>query len=193
MLACAAVWSRRTAIRPVPTWARLRARDLSEAEERLTAEADGAEAFEAEARRLEREQPPLSAWLAQLVERANDDTAQALAYLLSVEVWAAFRDAFGDALGQVSSTELRGVEELVALDEELRGADAGEPLESDDVIAVQQPDAVAFVRANLELAIETGGEVDALHRVYRAILVEILALSYAVRPPARVHDAGPSA
>ena len=63
-------------------------------------------------------------------------------------------------------------------------------LESDDVVAMGQPHLVSFVRDQVEAALEPDedGEaadvdLDAVSAVYRAVLVEILALGQAVSPP----------
>lgn len=52
---------------------------------------------------------------------------------------------------------------------------------------MEQPDVLAFVQEHLDAALEANAnevDVDDVHTIYRVVLIEVLALSYAVRPPA---------
>ncbi len=74
----------------------------------------------------------------------------------------------------------------MTLDEELRRADPAEALDSDDVIAMEQPYLLEFVHEHVDATLEAHAEevdVDDIHIVYRTVLIEILALSYAVQRP----------
>ena len=56
---------------------------------------------------------------------------------------------------------------------------------TEDVIAMEQPELMRFIGEHLEAALETEADtadVDAIHEVYRLLLIEVLALSYAVQP-----------
>jgi hypothetical protein len=89
-------------------------------------------------------------------------------------------------MNEVTEEELVATEELLTLDEELRRADPAESLDSDDVISMEQPHVVAFVHEHIDGTLDAHAEeidVDDVHSVYRVVLVEILALSYAVRRP----------
>jgi len=75
-------------------------------------------------------------------------------------------------------------------DEELRRGDADEVLESDDLVAIGQPHLMAFVREQLEAALEPDEDgdpaevdLDAVAGVYRAVLIEILALGQTLTSP----------
>ena len=90
-------------------------------------------------------------------------------------------------LGEVTETALRGVEEALQLDEQIRLSDPAEAVDSDDVVAMEQPDVLSFVHEHLDAALEANADevdVDDVHAIYHVVLVEVLALSYAVRAPA---------
>ena len=64
--------------------------------------------------------------------------------------------------------------------------DPTEALDSDDVVAMGQPAVLDFVQHHVEEAIEQAeGDVELteLDHVYRALLVEVIALSHAVTGP----------
>ncbi len=146
------------------------------------AEARFNDAFE----RFEREQPTLAERLSSALARTSDEVALALGYFLTLVIWLSFDKSFTGRLGRLSATELRGVEESLKLDEELRIADPTEPLDSDDVVGMEQPYALQFIQEHVDATLDeyaTEANVDEVHAVYRLILVEILALSYAVAPP----------
>jgi hypothetical protein len=163
-------------------------RALSEVEEQLAEDDEEArqrldEAFG----RFEQTQPSLSDRIAQVLGAPLDETALALGYFLTLAVWLAFDNVFGDDLQEVTSVALTGVEESLKLDEQLRMADPAEAVDSDDVIAMEQPDVLSFVHEHIDAALEANAsevDVDDVHEIYRIVLIEILALSYAVRPPA---------
>jgi hypothetical protein len=103
-------------------------------------------------------------------------------------VWLAFdRRLRRRALGEVTATALEGVAEALELDEELRRADPAEAVESDDVVAMEQPDVLAFVHEHVDAALDAnadrGGRGGRSHASTAWCLVEVLALSYAVQPP----------
>jgi hypothetical protein len=181
------VWVRRSAIRPVPPYARVPAhaldavRDsLAEDDEEARAQLD--EAFE----RFERTQGALAAHVAETLSQPLDETALALGYFLALAVWLAFEQVHGGHIDEVQEEELGATEELLSLDEELRRSDPAEALDSDDVIAMEQPYLLDFVHEHIDATLEAHADeidVDDVHSVYRTVLVEILALSYAVRRP----------
>ena len=182
------VWVRRSAIRPVPAYARVPLYALDTVRESLAEDDDEAraqldEAFE----RFERTQPPLASYAASILSKPLDETAVALGYFLMLTVWLAFEQAHGDQIDEIREEELRATDELLALDEQLRRSDPAETLDSDDVIAMEQPQLLEFVHEHVSATLEAHGEeadVDDVHAVYRAVLVEILALSYTVKRPA---------
>ena len=165
----------------VPSHALEAVRDsLAEDDEEARAQLDAA--FE----RFERKQSALAAHVAEALGRPLDETALALGYFLALAVWLAFEQVHGDDLDEVSTDELQATDELLTLDEQLRRADPAEALDSDDVIAMEQPHLLDFVHEHVDATLEAHADeidVDDVHVVYRIVLVEILALSYAVRRP----------
>ena len=118
-----------------------------------------------------------------------DETALALGYFLTLAVWLGFETTFGDELSEVSTVALASVEEALSLDEQIRLSDPADVVDSDDVIAMEQPHLLAFANEHLDAALEANADqvdVDDVHAIYRLVLVEILALSYAVRAPTNV-------
>jgi thioesterase domain-containing protein len=184
------VWVRGAAIRPVPSYAELPESALSEIEEQLSEDDDAARerlsrAFE----RFEQTQPALSSRVAEMLNEPLDETALALGYFLTLAIWAAFDECFGAALDEVTPVALRGVVESLELDEEIRAADPAEAVNSDDVVAMEQPHALSFVHEHVDAALEANAnevDVDDVYKVYRLVLIEVLALSYAVRAPQNI-------
>jgi len=180
------VWVRRAAIRPVPAYARLALRVLAEVEDELAGDDESTGRLDESFARFEETQPTLAERISQTLAKPLDETALALGYFLSLAVWLAFDRTFGAEIEHVTETQLESVEQALTLDEEIRKNDPAEAVDSDDVIAMEQPDVIAFVHEHLEAALEANAEqveVDDVHDVYRMVLVEILALSYAVRAP----------
>lgn len=181
------MWVRRAAIRPVPSFAQLPLRALAEVEEQLAEDGDDArlrldQAFA----RFEETQPALAERVSQALSGPLDETALALGYFLTLAIWLGFDSVFEGALDEVSETALTGVEESLQLDEQIRLSDPAEAVDSDDVVAMEQPDVLAFVHEHLDAALEANAsevDVDDVHSIYRVVLIEVLALSYAVRPP----------
>lgn len=187
------MWVRGAAIRPVPPYAVV-SRDVLEhiedelAESGTSARSDLDDAFG----RFEKTQVALSHDAAQTLARPLDETALALGYFLTIAVWLAFERAFGARLAEVSEEQLEAARAALSLEEELRAAHSEEPLELEDVMAIEQPAVLAFVNEHVDAALEPEGsdsrdvDVDDVHSVYRSILVLTLALSHAVTPVAGV-------
>ncbi len=190
------MWVKTAAIRPVPAYAQIPGDVLDEVEtwlggaddEELDVDEDASEhrlndVFE----RFEREQPVLARRIGNRLARTSDEVALALGYFLCLSVWLAFDRHFGERVGLVGDTALDSVDEALHLDEELRGSDPSEALDSDDVVGMEQPYVIAYISEHVEAALEVHAaevDVDAVHATYRLVLVELLALSYAVAPPA---------
>lgn len=181
------MWVRRAAIRPVSPYAELPARVLADVEEQLSEDDDAARARLDEAfSRFEETQPALANRISTALSRPLDDTALALGYFLTLAVWLAFDAAFRGDIVEVTETALTSVEESLQLDEQIRLSDPAEALESDDVIAMEQPHALAFIHEHIDAALEANAsdvDVDDVHSIYRLVLIEVLALSYAVKAP----------
>lgn len=180
------MWVRGAAIRPVPPHAVVGRNVLDLVEEEL---ADGAvakseldDAFE----RFERTQPALAQQAADILARPLDETALALGYFLTIAVWLAFERAFGERLAEVSEEARAAADAALELEEQLRASHSNEPLELEDVMAIEQPGILAFVNEHVDAALEPQDsdmrdvDVDDVHVVYRNVLVQTLALSHAV-------------
>lgn len=137
--------------------------------------------------RLSREQAQLARYLLERLEQPLDEAALELGQLLAVSVFMAFEATPDAALSASSADAVAAAEASLAADEELRRSDPMEALESEDIVAIEQPALVAFVNEQIGHTLEKhAGSIDVDHVavVFRAILVEILALSHAVVPPA---------
>lgn len=182
------MWVRGAAIRPVPPYAVV-SQDVLAAIEHELAESgsgDNPEIEDAFAR-FERTQPHLAQFAADVLQKPLDETALALGYFLNIVVWLAFERAFGERLAEVSEGQLEAAQAAVSLEEELRATHSEEPLDVDDVMAIEQPAVLSFLNEHVDAALEPTDEarevdVDDVHAVYHAALVVTLALSHGVRP-----------
>lgn len=160
---------------------------MSDVEEQLSEDDDEARSrLDGAFARFEETQPVLANRISTALGRPLDDTALALGYFLTLALWLSFDAAFKGDLDEVSETALTSVEESLQLDEQIRLSDPAEALDSDEVIAMEQPHALAFIHEHVDAALEANaGEVDVddVHGIYRLVLIEVLALSYAVRAP----------
>ena len=189
------MWVRSAAIRPVPGFAQLSSEALEEVEQwlgedELLTEERLSEVFE----RFEREQPVLADRIGTQLARTRDEVALALGYFLTLAIWLAFSNAYSASAGSssrrgqlrvVDDLALSSVEEALALDEKLRGEDPYEAVDSDDVVGMEQPFVLRFIHDHIDAALDVhAGEADveAVHAIYRLLIVELLALSYAVVP-----------
>jgi hypothetical protein len=179
---------RGAAIRPVPPYAVVGREILERVEEELADSGLGTkseldDAFE----RFEQTQPALAQSAADILARPLDETALALGYFLTIAVWLAFERAFGARLVEVSEEERAAADAALELEEQLRANDAREPLELEDVMAIEQPSILEFVNEHVDAALEPQEgdtrdvDVDDVHAVYRNVLVQTLALSHAVK------------
>ena len=185
------MWVRGAAIRPVPAFAVVNHDTLDDVESDL---AQGGEVVRGELdrafERFESTQPIVSDYIAEVLSGPLDETALARGYFLSVAVWLAFDRSFDARLCVVTEDVLADTAASVRAEEELRRDRAAEPLDVDDVIAIEQPHILKFVHAHVEAALEVDADaahevdVDDVHYVYRAILVLTIALSRAVEHPA---------
>jgi len=181
------VFFRKAALRPVPRHALVDPHVIQALESAFDEEEDTLQdALDRGYAELDRKQPALTLWLAEQLSITHDELIQSLGYFLVVSVYLAFRDAFPTRLVEVDEDALFISQELLRVDEELRATDPHEVLESDDVVALSQPSILAFVQHHVQEALEQAdGEVDLedLDRIYRAVLVQVISLSHAVRSP----------
>lgn len=183
------MWVRGAAIRPVPPYAVVDRSVLERIEDELAASGTSSKSELDDAfGRFERTQPALAGHVGQILARPLDETALALGYFLTIAVWLGFERAFASRLREVSEAELEAAEAALQLEEELRAAHANEPLDTDDVMAIEQPGVLAFINEHVDAALEPTEpetrdvDVDDVHAVYRTVLVLTLALSHAVAP-----------
>jgi hypothetical protein len=194
-------WVRGAAIRPVPAYAVVAEATLTSVERELARDEDAARSeLDRAFHRFEETQPELAEKMGAVLAKPMDETALALGYFLSIAVWLAFERAFPGRLQRVTGDALHATEAALALEEELRASHADEPLELDDVVAMEQPAVLAFVNEHVDAALDpfdgdgdgdenAGPDVDVedVHAVYRVILVLTLALSHAVAPASGGH------
>jgi hypothetical protein len=182
------MWVRRAAIRAIPPYARVPTEVLERVEGQLAGDDEESEERLGDAfSRFERTQPALSSRVAAALARPSEETALALGYFLSLAVWISFEQTFAERLRMLGEEDVEATAQALAFDEELRRDAADEAIETDDVVAMGQPDLVAFVREHIDVAVEANAasvEIDDVDRIYRLILLEIVALSDAVAPPA---------
>lgn len=181
------VFLRKAALRPVPRWAIVDELAIDALEDNL---GDGEErlqqVLDTGYREMDRLQPHLAEWLAGQVSSRKDELAQSVGYFLAVTVYLAFREAFPTRLASVDEISLRLAIDTLSADEELRANDPTEVLESDDVVAMGQPILLSYVQHHFDEALAQADDdvdLEAFDVVYRAILVEVIALSHAVRSP----------
>jgi hypothetical protein len=178
------VFIRKAALRPVPAHARVDEHAIEALEAELDHEGDGLQqVLDTGFREMENRQPLLAGWLSDQVADGDDELSQSVGYFLVVSVYLAFREAFPRRLVEVDEGALRMALDTLTADEELRAEDPREVLDSDDVVALGQPRVVDFIQHHLEEALkQAGNDVDLgqLDRIYRALLIEVIALSHAV-------------
>src|SRR6187551_2044260 len=177
------MWIQRSAIRPVPPYARIGRASLEHLRNALQLEADESPAaFDEMYEEFEDRQPVLADHIGEVLSQPLQDSSVALGYFLSVSIWAAFDQTLGTALDAISPDELRSTTELFALDQDLRGQAPLDRLDTDDVVAMEQPALVEFVHESIQSTLRAQrGKLDTseLGEIYRMLLIEILALSYA--------------
>ncbi|MCS6797505.1 MAG: hypothetical protein NZ898_03060 [Myxococcota bacterium] len=179
---------RKAALRPVPRWAVVGQEAVDAVERLVTGTEPGLQrALDAGYRDLDRRQPFLAAWLAEQISTRGDELAQSVGYFLSVTVFLAFHEAFAGRLREIDREAIALAAGILQADEELRADDPAEVLDSDDVLRLGQPAVIDWVQHHVREAIAQADEetdLDALDAVYRAILVEVIALTDAVAAPA---------
>ncbi len=181
------MWVRRSAIRPIPRHARVPQSALSALEATFSAADDRARQLARDGlERLHSEQPALADYLGRQLPASLDETALARGTMLGVAVFLAFESFAGDALQRLTSDAVAAADIALETDEELRRADPQDPLDSEDIVGVEQPALVAFINEHIERTLDRHAhsvDVDDVALVFRTLLVEIVALSHAVTPP----------
>ncbi len=190
------MWVRRAAIRSVAPWAVVPEHVVARVEELLTSdESQSEEALDEAFTRFSTLQPALAEYLDDALGDRSDEIATALGWFLALSVWLAFEKLTDGSIETVTPTAVEGAVESLRLDEELRKADAAEVVDTEDIIAMEQPHLVKFLHDHIDSALEAHAhevDVDTVHAGYRAVLIEVLTLSYAVAKPSHLpaFDAG---
>jgi hypothetical protein len=181
------VWVRKSSIRPVPSFARIPHYALEHVRKELLGGGVGVhDGLDDAFKDFEEQQPVLASYVGQILSRSRNEATIALGFFLSLSIWLAFSRTHGAAVQMVAEEDLHSTLEHFILDENLRMDEPQDPLETVDVIAMEQPALVEFVHEHMDATLELKHTVvnpEELQLIYRNVLVEILALSYAVRAP----------
>lgn len=181
------MWVRRSAIKPVPRFARVPASAVAAVRALLSGSSEQRRAFVRERLdRLNLAHGGLARYLQSRWQPALDAAALELGHLLAVAVYLAFEATPGLRLRAVTEDSVAAADASLAADEELRQSDTMDALDSEDIVAIEQPALVAFVNEHVGNTLEQhAGAIDVDHVaiVFRASLVAILALSHAVCAP----------
>jgi len=181
------LWVRRSAIRPVPRYARVPASVVEGIDATFAGTDERARRLASEGfERFRAQQQVLAQYMADKLVHSLDETALELGRMLAVAVFMAFETLPGVELQRLGVDAVTAADASLSADEELRRTDPVDALESEDIVAMEQPALVEFVNAHVGLTLEQHADsidVDDVAVVFRAILVEILALSHAVAPP----------
>lgn len=173
-------------MRPVPPHAVVDESAVAQIEQQLEdAESSLQELLDAGYHDLDGAQPALAEYLASEVSGRGSELAQSLGYFLVVTVFLSFREAFAGRLASVQSEDMRVAIETLSADEELRAQSPNEVLDSDDVVAMGQPVVLRFVQHHVQEAVnqsDDDADLEDIDRIYRAVLVEVIALSHAIEP-----------
>jgi len=152
-------WIRGAALRPVSPWAVVPGEVVQELSEELsTAGEDVRSIVDRAYREFDARQPIVSGFVAERVNALGDPTAIALGYFLSITVFMMFERAFSGRIREVTDEELHAAREALDSEDELRQKDAAAWITSEDVVASQQPNVLAFVRQHLDAALEGGAD-----------------------------------
>ncbi|NLY92846.1 MAG: hypothetical protein GXY23_02350 [Myxococcales bacterium] len=182
---------RKAAIRPIPRYAVVDRRVVDEVERMLEGESVSLQnKLDRLFAQLGQKQPAIYSFVSDELGEIPNELAQSLGYFLVAAVHLIFSEAFPNRLEEVDESALALALATLSADEELRALDPLEKLDSDDLIAMNQPAVVEFVQHHVREAYDQADEdappIEQLDRVYRAILVQIIALSHAVLSPSGV-------
>jgi len=177
----------RAAIRPVAPHAVVDDASVSRVEAALDPDAGLEATIDRGYRELDRTQPTLAHFVSEAIAAQDDDVAQSLGYFLAVSVYLLFREAFPTRLVEIDADALSAAIDALQTDEALRAESADEVLESDAVVAMGQPAVLDFVQHHVREAVDVAGaraDLAQLDDIYRLVLIEVIALSQCVTPPA---------
>ncbi|MBI2895853.1 MAG: hypothetical protein HYY06_20010 [Deltaproteobacteria bacterium] len=148
-------WIRGAALRPVDDWAVVPPEIVQGLSDELTTAGEGVRQIVDQAyREFDARQPIVAAFAAERINPLEDPTAVALGYFLSISVFMMFDRAFGGRMRELSEEDVAAAREALDSEDELRQQDPSAAMDSEDVVASQQPHVLAFVRRHLDAALE---------------------------------------
>jgi hypothetical protein len=181
------MWTHGAAIRRVPEYAKVPVAAFEAVRETFAGDHDETEKLLAEAfEQMEESQPALARRAGETLTEELGETALALGFFLVLAVWLAFEDSHGDDLDEVSQETVDATQSLIDAEEELRQGDPVGGISIESTVAVEQPAVLAFVREQVETALEIHSPdltAEHLADVSRLVMLEVLALSYSIAPP----------
>ena len=174
------------ALKPIPPHARVEQAAITQVLERLSGgHAVLQDTLDGGFRRMELQHPALCDFVAEELSRIDGPAPQTLGYFLFVVVYLAFVEAFGPRLGALDDAAIELTRARLHTDGELRDAGTAGDSYSEDLVAVGQPALVRLLRTEIERALSEapgGQEWRDAEPPYEALLIQILALTQAVRP-----------
>ena len=181
-----AMFLHQSALKPVPTFARIEGDMLAAVEEMFGDDDELQQELDQAFAVFERKQPAVADFLAGQLAETEDELLQSLGYYLAIAIFIAFDETFPTRLNEVSMDALAFYDATLQADEDYRASLEDSSIDTDDVVAMTQPSLVEFLQHHITEAVDQAeGEVDMdeLEIIYRAILVQIVALSHGVRSP----------
>ena len=170
----------------MPSYAQVPLRALTTVEDGLGDDDEEArKRFDGALKRFESTQPALANRVSRALNCPIDETALALGYFLTLSVWLAFDQVFRSALDEVTDTAVRGAEEALRLDEQIDSRTLPR-LSSRTKLSRWNSRTYLRLQEHIDAALEANANsvnVDDVHAIYEIVLIEVLALSYAVQRP----------
>jgi len=136
--------------------------------------------------RFEEQQPVVATHVAHVLRQCSDEAARGLGVYLAISVWLSFLQQMEDSIQQVSEIDFENAALFLSVDADVRRRSPNSGMDTDDVVAMHQPALAGFIRERLDETLrnyEKAIDIDEVDKVYQLVLLEILALSYAVKSP----------
>lgn len=187
---------RRSAIRPIAHYSRVSGRAVDHVVQRIlrensreksSAEEISKNWFASGELQLQARQPALGQYLLRHVAASED--IQRLAQQLRVGIFLMFEHGHNGDLLVLGEDQLNVCEASLRADEELRISDPVDPMDTEDMVGVEQPELMSWLNARLAHVLSEQAEtidVDDVGKVFRSLLVAVLALSEAVQAPSGI-------
>lgn len=135
---------------------------------------------------LVRHQPALAEFCAIRLGTLEDTRVRDVARLALSSLFGAFQLEFGTRLLSLSHEHVLDAERRLQADEDQRCRTGQEPLDTDDVVAREQPALLSPLNELVSLVLDDPTrqlDIDELWEAFRLCLVLVMALSAAVPPP----------